>query len=92
MIHCLLFNVGSSSKKRRKKCVIVSRHCLTNKTRCQTNLIRLNQCFRLITFFFNSRKMEHFIYKGGCGIHMCIEVLKKELAWAIDKQFHFTIS
>ena len=33
--------------------------------------------------------MEHFSYKGGCGIceRTHIEVFKKEeLAWAIDKQ------
>ena len=31
--------------------------------------------------------MEHFSYKGGCGICGCthIKMLKKELSWAIDK-------
>ena len=32
--------------------------------------------------------MEHFSYKGGCGIRecTCIETfIKEELAWAIDK-------
>ena len=32
--------------------------------------------------------MEHFSYKGGCGIHVCnvLRYLKEELAWANDKQ------
>ena len=29
--------------------------------------------------------MKQSTYKGGCGIHVAIEVSKKELAWAIDK-------
>ena len=31
--------------------------------------------------------MEHFSYKGGCGIHgrSRIKAFKEELAWAIDK-------
>ena len=31
--------------------------------------------------------MEHFSYKGGCGIRerMRIDTFKEELAWAIDK-------
>ena len=33
--------------------------------------------------------MEHFSYKGGCGIHehICVSRrLKEELAWVIDKR------
>ena len=32
--------------------------------------------------------MERFSYKGGCGIHGYTynELLKEELAWAIDKR------
>ena len=32
--------------------------------------------------------MEHFSYKGGCGLHerACIELSKEELAWAIDQR------
>ena len=42
--------------------------------------------FRWKQLYFNN-KMEHFSYKGGCGTHerKCIELLKEELAWAIDK-------
>ena len=35
-----------------------------------------------------SNKMEHFNYKGGCGIRECMLIeafIKGELAWAIDK-------
>ena len=43
------------------------------------------------SIIINSCKTEHFIYKGGCGI--CVSwYLKEVLAWAIDKQFQFTIS
>ena len=32
--------------------------------------------------------MEHYSYKSECGI-CALRHLKEELAWAIDKQFHF---
>ena len=36
--------------------------------------------------------MEHFSYKSWCGVYesTCIDVLKKELALAIDKWLQFT--
>ena len=32
--------------------------------------------------------MEHFSYKGGCGIHecTCIEAFKEAMVWATDKR------
>ena len=35
-----------------------------------------------------SNEMEHFRYKGGCGIHMSRH-LKEELAWATDNETLF---
>ena len=34
-----------------------------------------------------SNRMEHFSYKGGCGICECmhIKAFKEELAWTIDQ-------
>ena len=38
--------------------------------------------------------MEHFSYKGGCGIRECthIETFKEELSWAIDKRLRLIIN
>ena len=35
-----------------------------------------------------SNKMEHFSYRGGCGMHghTHIKAFKEELAWATDKR------
>ena len=32
--------------------------------------------------------MEHFIYKGGCGIHCCvhIETFRRKAGWTTDEQ------
>ena len=35
--------------------------------------------------------MECYTYKGGVVVHV-LKCLKKELAWAIEKWFKFTIS
>ena len=95
MIHCLLFNTGGSSEKRKQKHLIVSRHGITTETYHQTNLIRLGQyCYShyfLSKTGFNSCKMECFIYNGGCGVHLS-RCVKEKQAWVIDKWFQFTIS
>ena len=38
--------------------------------------------------------MEHFSYKGGCGVHerMFIKTFKEELVWAIDKWLQLIIN
>ena len=38
-----------------------------------------------------SNKMEHFSYKGTCGIHWRMHIkIKEQLAWAADKRLQIT--
>ena len=76
--------------------IIDDEHGLRVKCVIETNLIRVSYHCISHYFHFNisfkqlytSNKMERLNYKGGCSMcrHMRIEVFKRRLAWAIDKQ------
>ena len=72
---------------------IVSRHDLRIEIHHRNQPSKSKLVLYIIAHYLNNRlkqlyrssKMEHFSYKGECGIYVSRN-LKEELAWAIDKQ------
>ena len=77
---------------------IISRHSLTIEVRHRKHPNKSKLAlYKPLLHYYNhlkqlyiSKKMEHFSYKGGCGIHRHMHIskrLKQELAWDTDERF-----
>ena len=53
--------------------------------RNEPNKSKFTQYIPLFSQLYINNKMEHFNYKGGCDMAMCIKAFKRRAGWAIDQ-------